>query len=181
MKVLAMQGSPNLGGNTAALLDAWLEGAQEGGAQIERLNVTQLNITPCLGCNFCRPQGKATGVCVHKDQMPYHSLAQADILVLASPVYWWSFTAQLKAFVDRMYALPFNIWRHKKVKHIFTMHHPAPSMAAQSFELVWNYMSSYMHFKYLGALEGSCEKALLSQQPELLEKARGDGLNALTA
>ena len=175
MKILAVQGSHNLKGNTATLLDAWLEGAREAGHTIERIDLVRLKLNPCIGCNACRPQGKGSGQCVFKDDMPIAAAQQCGVLVMASPVFWWNFNATTRIFLDRLYCLPFNVWHTKKVKHIVTLFHPVPSMISQSLPLVWNYMSSYMKFEYLGLLEGSSGTRPISQQPELLAYARNQG------
>lgn len=176
MQILAVQGSHNLKGNTAALLDAWLEGARQAGHEVQRLELAKLNLKPCIGCNACRPEGKGTGQCIHKDDLPISAVRDCQALVMASPVYWWNFNATTRIFLDRLYCLPFNIWRGKKVKHIFTLNHPVPSMISQSLPLVWNYMSSYMKFEYLDLLEGCSGQQPISRQPELLALARNQGL-----
>jgi multimeric flavodoxin WrbA len=176
MNILAMQGSNHRGGNTALLLDAFLDGASAAGHVCQRLDINAQNIKPCLGCNFCRPQGKASGICVQKDDMPYEPLLKCDLLILASPVFWWGVTAQLKAFIDRMYAQPFRIWRGKKVKLIFTLNQAVPSMMAKTQEQIWTFMSSYMKLEFLGVLEASTGRQPVSQQPEILAQARSEGM-----
>ena len=129
-----------------------------------------------IGCNACRPDGRGTGICIHKDDMPIASARDCDVLVMASPVFWWNFNATSRIFMERLYCLPFNLWRNKKVKHIFTLNHPVPSMISQSMTLVWSYMSSYMKFEYLPLLEGCSGEKPIAQQPELLAVARAQGL-----
>jgi multimeric flavodoxin WrbA len=100
MKILGILGSPCADGNTAVLLDAVLEGAREAGAQIERIDVTNLRIDPCDGCRKC----DVTGVCGHAgDDMRviYKKIREVDALVLASPVFFMGVSAQLKALIDR--------------------------------------------------------------------------------
>ena len=176
MKILATQGSHNLTGNTAALLDAWLAGAREAGHDVERIELAKLKLNPCLGCNRCRPDGKGTGQCVLKDDLPLNAVQECQVLVMASPVFWWNFNAVSRMFLERLYCLPFNIWRGKKVKHIFTLNHPVPSMISQNMPLTWNYMSSYLKFEYLELLEGCSGQVPVSQQPDLLKMAHAQGL-----
>ncbi len=100
MKVLGILGSPCKDGNTAALLDAVLEGAREAGADVERLNVTDLRIEPCDSCGAC----DSSGVCEMKgDDMDliYRKIREVDGLVIASPIFFMSVSAQLKALIDR--------------------------------------------------------------------------------
>ena len=100
MKVLGILGSPCTDGNTAALLDAVLEGASKAGAEVERLNITDLNISACDSCGSC----DSTGECeVKGDDMAliYRKIREVDALVIASPVFFMSVSAQLKALIDR--------------------------------------------------------------------------------
>jgi multimeric flavodoxin WrbA len=108
--------------------------------------------------------------------MPYESLVKCDLLVLASPVFWWGVTAQLKAFIDRMYAQPFKIWRGKKVKLIFTLNQAVPSMMAKTQEQIWVFMSSYLKLEFLGVLEASTGRCPLSRQHQILAQARTEGM-----
>lgn len=97
--VLGVLGSPRRGGNSEMLLDAALEGARSTGAQAEKVVLSELHIRPCTACEGC-----ADGVqCVLDDDMRplYTKLEEADVIILASPVYFYGVTAQMKAFIDR--------------------------------------------------------------------------------
>ena len=100
-KVLGIVGSPRRGGNTETLVDAVLAGAEEAGAQVEKVLLRDLEIAPCLACDGCQ----GTGACVQEDDMaPLLTKMQASqIWVLGTPIYWWGPTAQFKAFLDRWY------------------------------------------------------------------------------
>ncbi|MCK8602197.1 flavodoxin family protein [Desulfoferrobacter suflitae] len=102
MRVLGIYGSPRKGGNTDAMLDAFLRGAADCGATPERLYVRDVQIQPCIGCGHCDKAGS----CVQQDAMVevYFRLERADGIVVASPIYFYSVTAQLKALIDRSQA-----------------------------------------------------------------------------
>jgi multimeric flavodoxin WrbA len=102
MKVLGIFGSPRRGGNTEALLKEFLRGCREGQAEVEEVFLRDLKITPCLEIYACRKDGN----CPIRDDMQnlYGKIAEADILVLASPVFFYSVSAQAKAFIDRCQA-----------------------------------------------------------------------------
>lgn len=105
MKVLGLAGSPRVGGNSDLLLGEVLHGAQEVGADVEKVYLNELKITPCQACDACR-QPDADGCVIRDDMQPlYEKLWQADMWVLATPVYWWGPSAQLKLMVDRWYAM----------------------------------------------------------------------------
>ncbi|HEC35241.1 MAG TPA: hypothetical protein ENI39_01755, partial [Anaerolineae bacterium] len=103
MKILAINGSPRgIKSNTDRLLQPFLEGAREAGAETETVYLKDRTINPCIGCFTCWT--KTPGVCVHKDDdMPVllEKLRQADIMVYATPLYVFTVTAQMKAFMDR--------------------------------------------------------------------------------
>lgn len=103
MKVVGIFGSPRQGGNTDLLLGQMLQGAEEEGAGVERIVVSNLQISPCQECNGCHH----TGECMLQDDMQgvYHKLSQADWVILASPIFFYGVTAQLKALIDRGQAL----------------------------------------------------------------------------
>jgi arsenate reductase len=102
--VLGLMGSPRKEGNTNLLLGAFLEGAEEAGATVSKVDVPARNIQPCQGCRFCEKQG----YCIQqKDDMKEmnHLLRRADIVVLATPIFFYGPSAQLKALIDRSQTL----------------------------------------------------------------------------
>jgi multimeric flavodoxin WrbA len=103
MVVLGIYGSPRKGGNTDLMLDAFLEGAVAAGADIERLYVRDLELKGCIACGHCDRKG----FCIQKDDMQkvYPLLEKAKRVVVASPVYFYGVTGQLKLLVDRSQAV----------------------------------------------------------------------------
>jgi multimeric flavodoxin WrbA len=104
MKVVILNGSPRLKGNTRTAALEIERGIKENvqGAVTELIDASVKNIHPCKGCDACRKNG---GQCIQKDDMPaiLDSISQAEVLVFATPVYYWGITAQLKALIDRFY------------------------------------------------------------------------------
>jgi multimeric flavodoxin WrbA len=103
MKVLGIFGSPRRGGNTDLLLNEALKGAEKENAEVERLYLREFTITPCLECHGCDD----TGNCVILDDMEkiYPKLLEADVIILASPIFFYGVTAWAKALIDRSQAL----------------------------------------------------------------------------
>ncbi|MBM6774185.1 flavodoxin family protein [Olsenella profusa] len=101
--ILVVRGGGRPHGNTAQLVDAFAEGAREAGHDVEIVSLAQSRVNGCLGCNACR-YGKP---CVQRDA--FNELApkvrSADLLALASPLYFWTISSQLKAFIERFYCL----------------------------------------------------------------------------
>ncbi|HEX9094235.1 MAG TPA: flavodoxin family protein [Coriobacteriia bacterium] len=97
--VLGIAGSPRRDGNSERLLDACLEGAREAGAAVRKLSVVEAGIAPCRGCNAC----SSTGQCVVRDGMQevYPLLDSAAAVVVATPVFFATVPATLKALYDR--------------------------------------------------------------------------------
>jgi multimeric flavodoxin WrbA len=103
MRVLGLFGSPRRGGNTELLLEETLKGAESEGAEVERIYLPDYAITPCKECHGC----DQTGHCVILDDMQkiYPKLLEADIIILASPIFFYGVTAWAKALIDRSQAL----------------------------------------------------------------------------
>ena len=125
MNILILSGSPRKGGNTEMLVDAFARGASQH-HHVEIVYVRDVKVSPCLGCNACfktngrssesypssledgrvvTDEGEANGICAQKDDMSaiYEKMSQADMLVIASPVYFYGISAQLKAVIDRFH------------------------------------------------------------------------------
>jgi multimeric flavodoxin WrbA len=102
--IVVLSGSPRKGGNTDMLAAALIEGAEVAGNRVTLFRTADMRIGGCLGCGHCFEE---KGVCVQKDDMPLvlDALWKADALVLASPIYYWGVSAQLKLAIDRMYPL----------------------------------------------------------------------------
>lgn len=105
MNILVLNGSPRANGNTAAMVKAFVEGAGENGHAITVVDVCKKKIAGCLACEYCHTKGK--GQCIQKDDMQevYPVLDKAEMIVLASPIYYHSFTGQLQCAINRIYAL----------------------------------------------------------------------------
>ena len=105
MKILVLNGSPRPNGNTAAMVGAFAEGARESGHEVTVVPVCQKKIGGCLACEYCHTKGE--GKCVQQDDMQeiYPVLEEAEMIVLASPIYYHSFTGQLQCAINRIYAL----------------------------------------------------------------------------
>ena len=109
MTVLGIMGSPRRESNTEMLLDKALGGAREAGAEVEKVLVSKLKISPCLEIYACRKDGN----CAIKDDMQllYKKLLEADHVIFASPMFFYGVTSQAKAAIDRCQAL----WVRKHV------------------------------------------------------------------
>ncbi|MGE4588857.1 MAG: flavodoxin family protein [Acidaminococcaceae bacterium] len=98
-KVLILSSSPRRGGNSDMLCDQFMLGAQEAGNQTEKIFLKDKNINYCLGCGACQKSGS----CVQKDDVAeiLDKMVDADVIVMATPVYFYSMSAQMKTLIDR--------------------------------------------------------------------------------
>jgi len=182
-KALVVLSSPRKGSNSSALALAMAEGLKEKGVQVEEADLARLEIKPCLGCEACHRKDKS-GVCVQKDGMQevYPKVVEADLLLLAAPVYWFNVCAQLKIFLDRCYAValsPEGSFSRKTIAAALAYGDVDPLAsgavnAIRSFQDICN---------YTGARWGSClyasamEKNVLAADKELMAKAVEFGRN----
>lgn len=109
MEALILTGSPRQNGNTEILAKTLSEELQRHEATVKQFRLPDLDIHPCIGCGNCEKEG----ICIINDdmQMLYTHIVEADIILLASPIYFYGLTAQTKAFVDRCQAL----WSRKYI------------------------------------------------------------------
>ena len=104
-KVVIVMGSPRKNGNSTTLAQRVAKGAEAAGAEVESFYLHEMDIKPCDACDICREDSSKD--CVINDDMQnlYPKLRQADALVIASPIYFFTVAAQTKLFLDRCYAL----------------------------------------------------------------------------
>jgi NAD(P)H-dependent FMN reductase len=104
-KIIILNGSPRPRGNTAGLVNAFAESAEGAGNTVDVFFLAGMNIKRCIGCyGGGRDPGSP---CIQKDDMDliYPAYSEADIFVLASPLYYWSITGLLKTAFDRLFAV----------------------------------------------------------------------------
>ncbi|HTP06246.1 MAG TPA: flavodoxin family protein [Nitrospirota bacterium] len=102
-KVLIVSASPRKGGNSDLLCDQFMRGAKEAGNQAEKIFIRDKRINNCVACGDCQNNG---GTCVQKDDMAevLDKMIAADVIVMATPVYFYMMNGQMKTLIDRTYA-----------------------------------------------------------------------------
>lgn len=102
-KILVVIGGGRTNGNTDRLSNAFMKGANEAGHQVEKISLMKTEIKGCLGCNACRHRKP----CIQKDGFNdlIPKIVGADLIVFASPLYFWTISSQLKAFIERFYCI----------------------------------------------------------------------------
>ena len=104
-KILILQGSPRANGNTAWMAEEYKKAAEAAGHNVTLVNVARKKIAGCLACEYCH--GKGNGACIQQDDMQelYPLMAEAEVLVLAAPIYYFTLCAQIQAPIQRMYCV----------------------------------------------------------------------------
>jgi multimeric flavodoxin WrbA len=173
--VLILKASPRERGNSAALADQLAAGARTAGADVDIVSLHVLDIRPCDACDLCREND---GECVIDDDMQplYPKLRAADAIVIATPVYWFTLSAQAKLFIDRWYALlgekPCAL-PGKQFALVLTygdedLHTSGGIHALATFE----HMVTYLRGEMLGCVHGTAnDPGDVQNQPALLEEA----------
>jgi multimeric flavodoxin WrbA len=104
-KILVIKGSPRLKGNSSTLADQAAEAARAKGAQIESFDLQKMHIEPCNACDYCQKVEEYHCNVEDDMQILFPKVLDADALVIASPIYWFTMSAQTKLFMDRLYSL----------------------------------------------------------------------------
>jgi len=152
-KVLIISASPRKGGNSDLLCDEFARGATEAGHAVEKIRLAEKKIGYCIGCCACRTVGK----CFQLDDVNgiMEKMLAADVIVLATPVYFYSMDAQLKALIDRSISRwnEFARFKGKEFWHIVTAADTNRKMMSATLEGLRGFMRDCM--------EGTVERGVL--------------------
>ena len=166
-KVLILSGSPRKGGNSDLLCDRFAQGAAEAGHAVEKIRVAEKKIGFCRACYFCRDHG---GACAVQDDMAevLQKMIDADVLVLASPVYFYSIDAQLKAVLDRTVARWTEV-KNKELYYIVTCADEETASTACTLACFRGYADCVQGAKECGVLCGTGvnEKGAIQNAPAM--------------
>jgi multimeric flavodoxin WrbA len=172
--ILILKGSPREKGNSAALAGQLAAGAHEAGAQVESIYLHGLDIRACDACEECHE----TGACIIEDDMQgiYPKVAAADVLVFASPIYWFTISAQLKLCIDRWYSFQATRWQefHGKQAAIVLTYGDTDLYTSGGINAIHMYetMFRFLGMKLTGLVYGTTNEVGDAQkQPDLMEKA----------
>lgn len=149
-KVLILSGSPRKDGNSDILCNEFMKGAQESGNEVGKIRISTKKVTPCSACYYCKNHH---GECIHHDDMKeiLEKMIAADVLVLASPVYFYSIDAQMKTVIDRTLAR----WTEVKNKEFYYI----VTMADEDLHSADTTLACFRG--YADCVEGSVEKGVL--------------------
>ena len=200
MKIIGINASPRKRANTQTLVEAVLEGAAEKGAETRLVNLRELTIHGCLGCEGCK---KHLGKCVQKDDLTplLQDMTNYDAIVMGTPVYWYHVSAQFKMLVDRLYCF-FEFGENpdtgeqtsnsafpsgKKLLFIISRGDPEPPKFYQQF---YEHLNEWLtliplslgavDYKFFHQYEAGIDRKAAVNDPEILEKAKAYGAGFLS-
>ncbi len=152
MKITILMGSPNKNGSTSILADEFKRGADEAGHTCEVIDVCHANIHPCIGCVACGYEGP----CVQNDdvEMIRAKLLSSDMVVFATPLYYYGMSAQLKAVVDRFCAYNSSLNRRHLKSALLTVAWNADDWTFEALESHYKTLVRYINFEDKGMVLG---------------------------
>ena len=147
-RIIILVGSMRKGGNTDLLAQAFADGAKHKN-EVEIISVADYKVNPCIGCNSCftRDGNK----CFQNDDMIsiYEKLKEADIVVIASPVYFYGISAELKTIIDRLHTPMRTEFKIKKLALLLVGAATLPNLF-DSIKLQYQMVLNYFHLEDLG-------------------------------
>lgn len=174
-KIVVLSGSPRKGGNTELLVNSFVEGARVHN-DVEVISIREYKVNPCTGCNACRI-GSAQR-CVQKDDMGrvFEKLSDADILVIASPVYFYGVSAQLKALIDRFHSPERNCLKLKGLALLLIGADTIPKLFDSIISQYWLTLEYFKLKDYGMVLVNGVEEKAAIKGNEKLNEAYSLGL-----
>ena len=160
MNICVLSGSPHKHGNTMQLVERSTAGAKASGHEVTLFDTVRMDIHPCMGCMACKKKSEG---CIQQDDMEeiYPAVRAADVLVFATPMYWWNVSGPPKTAIDRLFALPFTIRRGghalegKRLQMLLTCGQPASRELQTELESMGRKMCAFTDMEWLGILAGA--------------------------
>ncbi|MBQ3708130.1 MAG: flavodoxin family protein [Clostridia bacterium] len=158
--IVIFNGAGKRNGNTAAMIQAFSDAAAANGNQITEFYLQTMTVRGCLNCGGCKRKEKGSAEpCVQRDDMNeiYPAFRDADVIVFASPVYWWDITGTLKTAIDRLYAPVVNDSAGGPKETVLLM---TSGGSPIDHMLDWyRNLDSWLHWKSLGAAMNDTDEA----------------------
>ncbi len=170
MKITVLFASPNQNGSTAVLVNSFQQGAEASGHQVEVLDVCRMKVHPCLGCVRCGYEGP----CVQKDDVEIirSTLLESDMVVFATPLYYYGMSAQLKTVVDRFCAFNSSLNRKHLKSALLTVAWNADDWTFDALEAHYKTLVRYIHLQDMGEVLGyGCGTPSMTKNSSYPQKA----------
>ncbi len=152
MKIIILMGSPNKNGSTSILADNFAKGAKEAGHTVEFLDITRMNIHACTGCIACGYEG----TCVQKDDVEKikSKLLSCDMVVFATPLYYYGMSVQLKTVVDRFCSYNSSLNSRHLKSALLAVAWNSDDWTFDALEAHYKTLVRYIHFEDVGMILG---------------------------
>ena len=152
MKIIVLQGSPNIKGSTNLLVEAFTKGAEEVNHEIIRYDVSKMNINNCIGCVSCGYEGP----CIFKDdnEIIKREILSSDVIVFATPLYYYGFTAQIKKVIDRFCSYNSSLHAKKLKSCLLAVAWNSDDWTFEALETHYKTLVRYNHFEDQGMVLG---------------------------
>ena len=170
MKITVLFASPNKNGSTSILVDNFKRGAEESGHTVEVLDACKMNVHPCIGCVRCGYEGP----CVQKDdnEIVRHTLLNTDMVVFATPLYYYGMSAQLKIVIDRFCAYNSSLNSRHLRSALLTVAWNADYWTFDALEAHYKTLVRYINYKDMGMVLGyGCGSPSMTKRSQYPEKA----------
>lgn len=170
MKIVVLQGSPNKKGSTFILADCFRQGAEDAGHTVEMIDVAHAKIHPCTGCIHCGYEGP----CVQKDDVEEirKKILGADMLVFATPLYYYGMSAQLKTLIDRFCAFNSSMQRKHMKSVLLTVAWNSDSWTFEALEAHYKTLVRYLNLTDMGMVLGySCGTPSMTEHSKFPQQA----------
>ncbi len=170
MRILALIGSPRLGGNTDTIVDEILKGCTEKGHAVEKVHLYHHEIAPCYDCRRCKEQPHVCGVCDGMVEL-YLKLEESDVIIFGTPLYWYGPTGMMNLLIDRL--RPFIASRKLEGKKgVLVTPSEEGEEACQSLVEMFRKSFHYLGMEFVGAiLPKAYERGEIKENKEELKKA----------
>ena len=170
MKIIVLMGSPNPKGSTSILVEEFRRGAEEGGHAVKVIDVCRADVHPCIGCVRCGYEGP----CVQKDDVEEirRKLLDADMVVFATPLYYYGMTAQLKTVIDRFCAYNSSLNSRHLKSALLTVAWNADDWTFEALETHYKTLVRYINFEDKGMVLGyGCGAPSMTQHSKYPQEA----------
>ncbi len=176
MKIIVLQGSPNKNGSTHLLVDSFRQGAESAGHSVEIIDIAHANIHPCIGCVHCGYEGP----CVQKDDVSVirQKLLIADMVVFATPLYYYGMSAQLKILIDRFCAFNSSLTRKHMKSALLAVAWNSDGWTFEALQAHYKTLVRYLDLQDCGSvLGGGCGTPSMTKNSMYIKQAYELGKN----
>ena len=170
VRIVVLKGSPNKHGSTNLLVENFVKGANEAGHAVDEIDVAHADISPCIGCIHCGYEGD----CVLQDDMDVfrQTILKADMLVFATPLYYYGMSAQLKIFIDRFCSKNFSIQQKHFKSALLTVAYNSDDWTFDALESHYDTLIRYLNLEDMGRILGyGCGTPSMTKFSDFPQKA----------